>query len=85
MLRKLAIALGAVAAFSSPSLAFGGGNFGGHLGGGGLGGGHLGGGHFGGGHFGHFNGGGFGGGDVVVADSCYRTVFTDFGPRRVCD
>ena len=86
MFRKLAIALVAVAALSSPSFAFGG-----HFGGGA--GPHLGGGHLAGGlgrllHGGHFHGGGFfREGFDDVSDSCYRTVFTDFGPRRVfvCD
>lgn len=79
MFRKLVLALIAVASLSAPAFAFGGGHFGG-------GGGHFGGGHFGGG--GHFHGGGFfRGGVVVVGDSCFRTVWTDFGPRRVyvCD
>jgi hypothetical protein len=83
MFRKLAIALVAVAALSSPSFAFGGGHFGGG------GGSHFGGGHFAGGlgrllHGGRFHGDGF---DDDVSDSCYRTIFTNFGPRRVfvCD
>ena len=87
MFRKLAIALVAVAALSSPSFAFGGGHFGGGAGS------HFRGGHFAGGlgrllHGGHFHGGGFRDGfDDDVSDSCYRTIFTDFGPRRVfvCD
>jgi hypothetical protein len=85
MFRKLTIVLVAVAALSSPSFAFGGG----HLGGVGS---HFGGGHFAGGlgrllHGGHFHGGFFRDGFDDVSDSCYRTVFTDFGPRRVfvCD
>jgi hypothetical protein len=85
MFRKLAIVLVAVAALSSPSFAFGGG----HLGGVGS---HFGGGHFAGGlgrllHGGHFHGGFFRDGFDDMSDSCYRTVFTDFGPRRVfvCD
>jgi len=92
MFRKLTIALVAVAALSSPSFAFGGG----HLGGGHVGNGvgpHFGGGHLAGGfgrllHGGHFHGGGFfHDGFDDASDSCYRTVFTDFGPRRVfvCD
>ncbi len=85
MLRKLALALVAVASLSAPAFAIGphfGGNGGGgpHFGGGGSGGGS----HFGGGHF-H---GGFSGGVIIVGGgSCWRTVWTDFGPRRVfiCD
>jgi hypothetical protein len=54
-----------------------------------LGGGHFGGGGFGGDRFGgHFHSGGFSRGGVDVVDtSCYRTIWTDFGPRRVnvCD
>jgi hypothetical protein len=85
MFRKLTIALVAVAALSSPSFAFGGGHLGGGIGP------HFGSGHFAGGAgrlFGHFHGRGFFRDDFDdVSDSCYRTVFTDFGPRRVyvCD
>jgi hypothetical protein len=84
MFRKLTIALVTVVALSSPSFAFGGG--------------HLGGGSHVGGHLakavgrllgvGHVRGGGlFRDDDYEVSDSCYRTVFTDFRPRRVfvCD
>lgn len=56
MFRKLAIALVAVAALSSPSFAFGGGHLGGGIGP------HFGSGHFAGGAgrlFGHFHGRGF--------------------------
>ncbi len=84
MFRKLALALVAVATLSAPAFAigphFGGGNGGG--GGGGVGP------HFGGGHP-HAGGGFIGGGRVVIigAGSCWRTVLTSFGPRRVfvCD
>jgi hypothetical protein len=92
MFRKLALvalASFSIASISAPAFAFGG-----HFGGGGggihLGGGHFGGGGFGGDHFGggRFHGGGFFRGGVDVVDtSCYRTIWTDFGPRRVfvCD
>jgi hypothetical protein len=89
MFRKLALVAVAsisIASLSAPAFAFGP-HFGG--GGGGIHMGHMGGGGFGGGHFGgHFHGGGFFRGGVdVVGYSCYRTVWTDFGPRRVyvCD
>jgi hypothetical protein len=87
MFRKLALVAVAslsIASISAPAFAFGP-----HFGGGGGGGIHMGGGGFGGGHFGgHFHGGGlFRGGVDVVGYSCYRTIWTDFGPRRVyvCD
>jgi hypothetical protein len=82
MFRKLvlvALASLSIASLSAPAFAFGGGHFGG--GGGGI---HMGGGHFG----GRFHGGGFFRGGVEDAGySCYRTIWTDFGPRRVyvCD
>jgi hypothetical protein len=86
MFRKLALVAVAslsIASLSAPAFAFGP-HFGG--GGGGI---HMGGGGFGGGHFGgHFGGGGFFRGGVEDAGySCYRTIWTDFGPRRVnvCD
>jgi hypothetical protein len=84
MFRKLALAIIAVAsiAAAAPASAFGGGHGGGHFGGGHFGGGHFGGHHFGGG-FHRFHGGGV----YIVGGSCWRTVWTDFGPRRVyvCD
>jgi hypothetical protein len=87
MFRKLALVAVAslsIASLSAPAFASGP-----HFGGGGGGGIHMGGGGFGGGHFGgHFHGGGFFRGGVDVAEySCYRTIWTDFGPRRVyvCD
>jgi uncharacterized membrane protein len=77
MFRKFALAVIAIAsiAAAAPASAFGGGH-----GGGGHG--HFGGGHFGGG-FHRFHGGGV----YVAGYSCWRTVWTDFGPRRVyvCD
>lgn len=61
-----------------PHFGSGGGGGGSHFAGGG-------GAHFGGGHF----QGGFSRGGVIVVGggSCWRTVWTDFGPRRVfvCD
>ena len=92
MFRKLALAFVTVASLSAPAIAFGGGHFGGgHFGGGHFGGGHFGGSHFAGGNFGggHFRHGGFRGGiDTVdgfdtVDNSCYQTILTDFGPRRI--
>lgn len=82
MFSKLAIALVTVASIAAvtPASAHGfghrGGGFHGFHGGGFHG--HR---HFG-GRF--FRGGGYG---IVVSDSCYRIVYTDFGPRRVnvCD
>jgi hypothetical protein len=83
MFRKLALislAAASVAAFA-PSAASAHGMGGGH------GGGHWGGGHghwgFGGGHYhNHFYRSSF-----FIGGSCYKTVFTEFGPRRVnvCD
>jgi hypothetical protein len=81
MFRKLSLALVAVVTLSAPAFAFGGvhlggGHFGGHFGGG-----HFIGSHFGGGHF--YHGGFFRGGIYAVGYSCYRTIWTDFGPRRI--
>jgi hypothetical protein len=76
MFRKLALAVIAVVsiAAAAPGSAHG------------FGGGHFGGGHFGGGFHGghHFHGGGV---FIRAGYSCWRTVWTDFGPRRVyvCD
>lgn len=75
MLRKLAIALLAVVSLAAPASAHGFGGHGGHSG-------HFGG-HFGERHFGHHFHGGWFFRAGYVGDSCYRTVFTDLGPRTI--
>jgi hypothetical protein len=77
MLRKISLA--AVAALALTAAAVAPASAGGH--------GMHGGGHWGGGHWGHHHHGRFFGPSFYVGDSCYRTVFTKFGPRRVyvCD
>jgi hypothetical protein len=76
MLRKLALALVPVVSLAAPASAHGSpGGHGGHFGG------HFGGHHF--RHFGHhFHGHRFFRAGYV-GDPCYRTVFTEFGPRTI--
>ena len=91
MFRKISLAVVAALALTAAAIAPA--SAGGHGGGHGMhGGGHWGGGHWGGGHWGHggywgHRHGRFFGSSFYVGGSCYRTVFTEFGPRRVyvCD
>ena len=93
MFRKLSLAVVAALALTAAAVApASAGGHGGHGGGHGMhGGGHWGGGHghWGGGHWGHWGHrhSRFFGSSFYVGGSCYRTVFTEFGPRRVyvCD
>ena len=84
MFRKISLAIVAALALTAAAVApASAGGHGGHGGGHGLhGGGHWGGGQWGhlGGHWGHRR---FYGSSFYVGASCWRTVFTELGPRRV--
>jgi hypothetical protein len=83
MFRKISLAAVAALALTAAAVApaSAGGGHGGHGGGHGMhGGGHWGGGH--GGYWGHRHGR-FYGSSFYVGGSCYKTVFTEFGPRRI--
>ncbi len=83
MFRKISFAAIAALALTAAAVApaSAGGGHGGHGGGHGMhGGGHWGGGH--GGYWGHRHSRFFGS-SFHVGGSCYRTVFSEFGPRRI--
>jgi hypothetical protein len=85
MFRKISFAVVTALALTAAAVApasagHGGGHGGGHSGGHGMHGGGHGHGHN--GHWGHRHGR-FIGSSFFVGDSCYRTIFTEFGPRRI--